>query len=186
MSALNHPTMRLRALPFYAALLIAGSAMGQHKSKNKKSPEGPHQDLYLPVECLVTANGGPTDLITVTVFKDNEQVFVLTPEKKKSSFLLDLDMDCYYTVRASKEGYRDKTVYIDTHLPENEMKYKSASFGVNLDGSDKFAYGDQFYLDFPSAIIQWDEKKKTFAHNDDYLANIQLKMALLGAQMETK
>ena len=178
--------MRLRAFPFYAALLITGTAVGQHKSKEKKGPDGPHADLYLPVECNVTANGGPTDMITVTVFKDNEQAFVLTPEKKKSSFLLDLDMDSYYTVRASKEGYRAKTVYIDTHLPEGQLKYKTSSFALNLEGSDKFAHGDQFYLDFPSSIIQWSDKEKTFAHNTEYLANIQLKMALLGAQMETR
>lgn len=182
--------MLIRILPFIAAFLLAGSALGQKQGKNKNKgnggPEGPHQEMYLPVECHVTANGGPTDKITLTVFKDNEQAFELSPEKNKSSFLLDLDMDCYYTVRATKEGYREKTVYIDTHLPENEMKYKSTSFGMNLEASDKYAYGDQFYLDFPSAIIQWDGQKKTFAHNDGYLANIQLKMALLGAQMETR
>ena len=182
--------MRLRSIPFLAALLLVGSAMGQTKGKNKNkdknTAEGPHKDLYLPVECHVTANGGPTDLITLTVFKDNGQAFELSPEKKKSSFLLDLDMDSYYTVRASKDGYRDKIVVIDTHLPENEVKYKSTSFAMNLEGADKYAYGDQFYLDFPSALIQWDGQKKTFAHNDGYLANIQLKMALLGAQVETQ
>lgn len=178
--------MRLRILPFYVAVLLTGSAFGQQKGKNKNSPEGPHKDLYLPVECNVTANGGPTDNITLTVFKDNEQAFELTPEKNKSSFLLDLDMDCHYTVRASKEGYRDKIVSIDSHLPEGEKKYKSSSFGINLEAADKFAHSDQFYLDFPSAMVQWDGQKKAFSCNDDYLANIQLKMALLGAQMETK
>ena len=69
-------------------------------------------------------------------------------------------MDSYYTVRASKDGYRDKTVVIDTHLPANELKYKSTSFAINLDASEKFAHSDQFYLDFPSAIIQWDGEKK--------------------------
>ncbi len=180
--------MLIRTLPVVAALLLASCVMGQNKNKNKSSngPDGPHKELYLPVECHVTANGGPTDNITLTVFKDNEEAFELSPEKNKSSFLLDLDMDCYYTVRARKEGYRDETVFIDTHLPENEMKYKSTSFGLDLEGLDKFAHSDPFYLDFPSAIIRWDEQMKTFAHNDGYLANIQLKMALLGAQVETK
>ncbi len=182
--------MLLRSLPLFAALLLVGSAMGQTKGKNKNkdknTAEGPHKDLYLPVECHVTANGGPTDQITLTVFKDNGQAFELSPEKKKSSFLLDLDMDSYYTVRASKDGYRDKTVVIDTHLPANELKYKSTSFAINLDASEKFAHSDQFYLDFPSAIIQWDGEKKNFVSNDGYLASIQLKMALLGAQVETR
>ncbi len=181
--------MLIRLLPLMAALLLVGSALGQTKGKKKdkanSAPDGPHKEMYLPIECVVTTNGGPTDMVTVTVFKDNEQAFELSPEKKKSSFLLDLDMDCYYTVRVRKEGYRDKYVAIDSRLPETETKYKSTSFAVNLEGADKYAYGDQFYLDFPSALIQWDGPKKAFAHNDGYLANIQLKMALLGAQVET-
>jgi hypothetical protein len=181
--------MQSRTLPFIVALLLVCNAVAQNKGKNKRkaagAPDGPHKEMYLPIECHVTANGGPTDMVTLTVFKDNEQAFELSPEKKKSSFLLDLDMDCYYTVRASKEGYRDKIVVIDTNLPAEEMKYKSTSFAVNLEGADKYAHGDQFYLDFPSAIIQWEGQNRTFAHNDGYLANIQLKMALLGAQVET-
>ena len=178
-----------RTLPLMIALLLVGSATAQNKSKKKPKPgtlDGPHKEMYLPIECHVTANGGPTDMITLTVFKDNEMAFELSPEKKKSSFLLDLDMDSHYTVRASKEGYRDKLVVIDTNLPAEEMKYKSTSFAVNLEPADKYAHGEQFYLDFPSAIIQWDGQKKSFAHNDGYLANIQLKMALLGAQVETQ
>lgn len=182
--------MLIRSLPFMAALLLVGSAMGQTKGKNKNkgthTPEGPHKEMYLPVECHVTANGGPTDKVMLTVFKENQVAFELSPEKKKSSFLLELDIDCSYTVRASKEGYRDKTVFIDTHLPEGEMKYKSTSFAINMEGADKFAHGDQFYLDFPSAIIHWDGQKRAFQHNENYLANIQLKMALLGAQVETR
>lgn len=182
--------MLLRILPLCAALSLVGNANAQNKSKNKNkdrhTQEGPHKEMYLPVECHVTANGGPTDMITLTVYKDNNEAFELSPEKKKSSFLLDLDMDCYYTVRASKEGYRDKTVVIDTRLPEEQVKYRSTSFAINLEASDKFAYSDQFYLDFPSAIIQWDGPRESFAHSDAYLANIQLKMALLGAQMDTK
>lgn len=180
--------MKVRPFAVIAALLSVCVASAQKKSKLKGdgAPTGPHAELYLPVECLVTVNSGPTDQVSVTVFKDNVVAFELKPEKKKSSFLLDLDMDCSYTVRVSKEGYRDKTVFIDTHLPEDEMKYKSTSFAVDLDGADKFAHGDQFYLDFPSAIIQWDGQKKTFVHNENYLANIQLKMALLGAQVETR
>jgi hypothetical protein len=50
---------------------------------------------------------------------------------------------------------------------------------------DKFAHSDPFYLDFPSAIVRWNDGQHQFTHNDEYLANIQLKMALLGAQMET-
>ena len=57
-SVQNHPTMRLRALPLCRPLLIAGSIMGQHKRQEQEESGRPAPDLYLPVECLITANGG--------------------------------------------------------------------------------------------------------------------------------
>lgn len=139
---------------------------------------------YLPVECNVTAQGGSTELVQVALYKDNELVIELQPEKKMSSFMLELDIDNYYTIVVSKDGYRQKTVWLDTHLPENQVKYDKYPCNVNLEPLDKFAHSDKFYLDFPSALVRWNDERKAFAHNDDYLTNIQVKMALLGAQLD--
>ena len=70
--------------------------------------------------------------------------------------------------------------------PESQVKYGPYDCFVNLEEASKFQHSDQFYLDFPCAIIKWDDEKKAFTHDEDYLANIQLKVALLGAQVEAK
>jgi hypothetical protein len=85
----------------------------------------------------------------------------------------------------SKPGYREKSVFVDVNLPKNVVAYSAYKCNVNLEPLDHFAHSDPFYLDFPSAIVRWNDAQHQFTHNDEYLANIQLKMALLGAQMET-
>ncbi len=139
---------------------------------------------YLPVVCTITANGGKTSDLTVTLYKDNEKVTELQPTNR-SAFELHLDLNSFYTIHVSKPGYREKSVFVDASLPPDVVKYEAYKCFVNLEPMDKFAHSDPFYLDFPSAIVRWNEAHHEFTHNDEYLANIQLKMALLGAQMET-
>lgn len=117
------------------------------------------------------------------LYKENEQVTKLEPAKK-NTFELDLDLDSYYTIRVSKPGYCEKTVYLDTHMPPDQVKYDAYKCFVNLEPEDKFAHTDPFYLDFPSAIVRWSDEKQAFVHNDHYLSDIQLKMALMAAQVE--
>jgi hypothetical protein len=139
---------------------------------------------YPPVICNVMANGGKTDSLSITVFKDNTIVQELAPARKKSAVQLDLDIDAQYTVRVRKEGYREKLIYVDTHLPADQVEYRAYTCHVNLEPMDRFTHADPFYLDFPSSIVRWSEEKKTFDHNDEYLTDIQVKMALLGAQID--
>ncbi len=140
---------------------------------------------YLPVVCSITAQGGKTDQVTVKLFKDNTEVTTLEPGKK-NTFELDLDLDAFYTIMVSKPGYREKSVYIDTNMPKEQVKYEAYKCFMNLEPMDKFAHSDPYYLDFPSAIVRWSDEKQAFTHIDGYVSNIQLKMALLAAQVETK
>jgi hypothetical protein len=141
---------------------------------------------YLPVICNVTANGGKTAAVTVAVYKDNTLVTELPPDPKKSTCELELDINSQYTIIINKVGYRQKTVYIDASLPDQQVKYKQYVCNVDLEPLDKFAHSDPFFLDFPSSIVRWSNDQQAFLHNDQYLADIQLKMALLGAQLDTQ
>ncbi len=175
--------MRIPYLAFPALCLWSTVATGQ---KTLVDARDQAEGWYLPVECAVTANGGNTDNVEVTVFKDNTAVTEILPEKKKSGFVLELDIDNNYTIRVRKEGYREELIHIDTHLPENQVKYQAYKCFVDLQPEDKFSHSDPFYLDFPSAMVRWSDEKKGFTHSEEYHTNIQLKVALLGAQLETE
>ncbi len=67
-------------------------------------------------------------------------------------------------------------------MPEGDAIIEAVAYTVDLEPMDRFAHADPFYLDFPCAIVQWDEASARFNHSERYLADIQLKMALLSAQ----
>ncbi|HMW95829.1 MAG TPA: hypothetical protein PL010_06125 [Flavobacteriales bacterium] len=170
--------------PFLAySVLFAGSVMGQSSMRPLR---GEAVGLILPVECSVIANGGYTDSLMFTLYRENERMADITPARHKNGFILELDVNSYYTVFVEKNGYRSKSMTFDTHLPEGRMKYKAYKCTINLEAMEKFEHSDPWYLDFPSALVRWDEQKKAFTHSTDYLADIQTKMALLGAQIDPK
>ena len=165
-------------------LLLLFCALCMHLAQGQASPEEAGE-RYLPVTMQVLMNGGKAREFTVALYRDNEQVALLPPSSH-NTFELDLDLDAYFSIRVTKEGYREKTVFVDTHLPANVQEYEPYPCLVDLEPSDKFAHADPFYLDFPSAVVRWDADKKIFDHSDQYLDEIQLKMALLSAQTETE
>lgn len=173
--------MNLKALSLIAVMALASSlASAQKKIVDRRDQA---DGWYLPVQTQVTINGGKAKDFSVTLYKDNEEVVVLPP-CKKNAFEMALDLDSYFTIIIRKDGYQEKKVYIDTTMPKEQVKYGPYECFVNLEPADKFAHSDPFYLDFPSAIVHWDDAKKAFVHSDDYLADIQLKVALLEAQVE--
>jgi hypothetical protein len=173
--------MVLRYAPFFACTLLTASVFAQGRIIDNRSQA---TGWFLPVVCNITANGGNTDSLTISVYKDNALVATLTPASGKGTCELELDLDNTYSILIKKPGYREKLITVDTYLPEHEVKYKKYLCNVNLEPMDRFAHSDPFYLDFPSSIVRWDEGDKEFKHNDEYLASMQLKMAL--AQLETR
>lgn len=158
--------------------LAAGQVSAQAKLVDRRDQAS---GWYLPVEGKVTASRAKTQEFTVLVYKDNALLGEVKP--KKGKFLLELDLNQVYSVRLTKEGYQEKLITIDTAMPEQQVQYPAYPCVVNLEPADKFVHSDPFYLDFPSAIVRWDDEMKGFYHSTSYLTDIQVKMALLAAQV---
>ncbi len=137
--------------------------------------------MQLPLLVSVTASGSGCGHFNVVLFKGNERVAELPPTKH-SAFQLDLDLNEHFSVRVEKQGYREKTISIDTHVPEGVIADEPVAYTVDLEPLDRFAHADPFYLDFPCGLIQWNEADARFDHNEPYLTDIQLKIALLATQ----
>ncbi|MBL7952309.1 MAG: hypothetical protein JNM62_11390 [Flavobacteriales bacterium] len=135
----------------------------------------------MPLLVSVTANGSDCGQFNVVLFKGNQRVAELPPTKH-SAFQLDLDLNEHFSVRVEKQGYRDKTISIDTHVPEGAFTDEPIAYTLDLEPLDRFVHADPFYLDFPCGLIQWDHETARFDHSEPYLADIQLKIALLATQ----
>lgn len=155
----------LFALPYLAALPCAAQ----------------EPTAQMPLLVSVTANGSDCGQFNVVLFKGNERVAELPPTKH-SAFQLDLDLNEHFSVRVEKQGYRDKTISIDTHVPDGVFADEPMAYTLDLEPQDRFAHADPFYLDFPCGLIKWNETEGRFDHSEPYLTDIQLKIALLATQ----
>lgn len=136
---------------------------------------------YVPVTFKVTAEGAKAKRVQVRIYRDNELIQEIP--KAKSKFTVGLDLDNTYTVVLSKEGFRDKSLFMDTRVPEQRVEYPGYACTLNLEAHDKFRHSDPFYMDFPGAIVRWNDEAKGFLPQLEYLTDIQSKIAMLQAQM---
>lgn len=135
----------------------------------------------LPFLVDVTENGQRAEGFSVIIFKDNEQVAQLPPSEHHA-FELALDLNAYFNIRISKEGCREKVISVDTHVPDAGRKQKDLVYTVDLEPADRYAQADPFYLDFPSAVVRWNDADGDFAHSEHYLADIRTKVTPSSAQ----
>ncbi|MBS1569884.1 MAG: hypothetical protein JST45_10625 [Bacteroidetes bacterium] len=136
---------------------------------------------YVPVNLKVTTERGKAKEVEVTLYKDN--TLVKSFQARKGEATVSLDLDNNYSLIVEQEGYRAKTIMVDTHVPAQQVEYAAFPCFVNLEAADKFTHSDPFYLDFPGAVIRWDDDIKGFIPSVKYVTDIQSKIGMLQAQM---
>lgn len=168
-------------IPVFA--LAMASATHCHAQKlvdSRDQAEG----WYVPMQVKVTAERGKAKELHVQLYKENAMVQNFTSNDGK--FMVNLDLDNSYTIVLEQGGYRPKSICVDTHVPAQQVVYQAIACPVNLEAADKFTHADPFYLDFPGAIIRWDNSVQGFMPQSNYVADIQSKIGMLQAQMSPK
>lgn len=110
------------------------------------------------------------DGVEITLFKRNEEMEwgqVSMVPYHDHNFTFTLDRDEYYTIQVSKPGYAKRLIVFSTSMPEGVSKETlNYEFVVSLFKEKKFK--DDFYLDFPIALISYNKKRNNFENNDKY------------------
>lgn len=174
--------MKHFAIPLLCLLLAAPTVSKAQKKLVDKRDQA--TGWYVPVKFFVTLQGAKAKTVDVQVYQDNKLVQQLPGSKGK--FTLPLDLDNHYTVIFSKEGYRSKSIAFDTSMPEDLVKYPAYECTMDLDPESHYTHSDPFYLDFPSAIVRWNQEEHGFYPQAGYLRDIQSKMAALQVQMDPR
>ncbi|HEY0979030.1 MAG TPA: hypothetical protein VGE21_16285 [Flavobacteriales bacterium] len=172
--------MSIRILLPLIALIGTLGAQAQGKKSTLVDRRDQASGWYVPVHGKVTASGGDTKNLSIKIYRENELIGQITT--KRGRFTLELDLESSYSILVEKEGYLSKLVTIDTHTPDQEVSYPAYDCFLNLEPADKFTHSDPFYLDFPSAVVRWNQEMSGFYHSNHYLTDIQTKMAFLQAQ----
>ena len=129
---------------------------------------------YLPIHGRVLIDGEKASDYKVVLYKDNVEIKRVDSDKK-GRYDLELDIDATYTVRILKEGYQEKMVLVETHIPQDLVKYPDYECTVSLQKTASKNV-DPFYNDFPSAVIRYNEELGGFYHSEHYLTHIQTKL----------
>lgn len=173
--------MNERMKAFLSTLLLIAGSTGACHAQKLVDERDQATGWYVPVNLKVTAERGKAKDVEVTLYKDN--TLVKSFQARKGEATVSLDLDNTYSLIVEQDGYRAKTIVVDTHVPAQQVEYAAFPCFVNLEAADKFTHSDPFYLDFPGAVIHWDDEIKGFIPSVKYVTDIQSKIGMLQAQM---
>ena len=157
------------------ALFISQITNAQDKSKVKDDTTVCLQIIGIAIEKDV-----PIDGVVVKLFKENEELHweeITSVVYHEHSFSFNLNKNTYYTVEVSKVGYVTRSIGISTSLPDKviigDVKF-TFEFELELFKAKKNV--DDYYLDFPVALIKYNETNEVFEYDTKYTKHIKSKI----------
>lgn len=157
------------------ALFIGQAANAQAKQKIKDDTTVCLQIIGIAIEKDV-----PIDGVVVKLYKENEELHweeITSVVYHEHSFSFNLNKNTYYTVEVSKNGYVTRSIGISTALPDNVViggvKF---TFEFELELFKEKQNVDDYYLDFPVALIKYSEANQVFEYDTKYTKHIKSKI----------
>ncbi len=136
-------------------------------------------------ECLavigiaVDEKNEPIDGVQIRLYKENEELEwaeVTNVAYHDHNFQFILDANQYYTIEVSKPGYLKRFVAISTVLPNNIEITPIFTFEFDVVLLKEKKIVDDYYLDFPVALISYNKKSEVFENNNNYTNHIKTKI----------
>jgi hypothetical protein len=150
--------------------LTAADAVTDKPAKNVK------KQVAVENECLEVSgkpviNGASLKNVSVKLY--NKDVLVTEIESmEEAKVFFGLKSNTEYTVRFSKEGYADRLIRFDTHLPKEVVIKPIFRFDFDVEMVPLATVVDPYYLDFPAGLVSYDSKVDKFEHSKKYGACI--------------
>ncbi|MDF2436013.1 MAG: hypothetical protein K0Q95_389 [Bacteroidota bacterium] len=160
---------------FIVHCLITSATFAGNFTKKEKTDA----QFCLEIFGIAMENGKPVDGVSVKLYKENEELEwteVTSVTYHEHSFNFRLEADSYYTIEISKPGYVVRSVGVSTKIPayvalETKFRYE---FEVELFRTQKEL--DEYYVDFPVALIRYDETRDVFMNSSFYTKHIKTMM----------
>ncbi len=111
--------------------------------------------------------------IHVYLIDENKVIDSLVTETGKI-FKFNLQKNKWYSIRIQQPGYVGRLVSISTHLPKDIVqKFYKFHFDLLLAKEEIYTCAQHDVLDFPVAVIRYDELKGYFDYNALYTSHIK-------------
>lgn len=127
----------------------------------------------------VNEKNEPINGVEVKLFRKNEEMEwmeVTNATHHDHNFNFVLDVNEYYTIEVSKAGYVKRLVVISTQLPVKVSSKPIFTYGFEVTLFKEKKGMDDYYLDFPVALISYNKKSGVFENNYNYTHHIKGKI----------
>lgn len=136
----------------------------------------PNSPYCLKVKVKPTIDSKPVKGVTVKLFKSDHEVTRIE-STEASSVMLSLEKNAYYTIEIEEEGRLPRRVSFTTDLPDDVPLWPMFRYEMSVELPPMMNPGvDDFYLDFPIALVSYNEDRDAFEHSKEYTAHIKQQM----------
>jgi hypothetical protein len=182
-SVLCHRTKTLNAMrsvkpifiiPGFIVLLFLSSSMfgntgsGGQKKSTKRDPAPDCLEVCAKAMLGAEEQTG----LTIKLYCGSEEIMRID-STEWSKVYFTLKKDKYYTLEISREGYVPRLVGISTKVPKHVPLKPIFRFEFEVDMLEKTEGTDNFYLDFPVALVSFNPQKECFEHSRKYTNRIK-------------
>lgn len=154
-------------------------AYSQSEKSQEDSKTGPRKDnICLEISGIAISEYDlPLEGTRVVLYQQNEKkaMIEITNVKNENRFFsFNLERNQDYTIEVSKPGYVSRKISISTHLPAEVKLSPVFYFEFEIDLFKEKIGMDDYYLDFPVALVSYDKKRDVFDIQHKYTENIKM------------
>lgn len=114
---------------------------------------------------------------TVELLRANTVIETIVLDGKKK-FRFYLNKNTMYSIRISKKGFITRLVAIDTRMLRTSYDLYSFSFETSLPEEASSEKMNKNYIDFPIALVYFDNRKDCFVYDKSYTAKLKKEIAM--------
>lgn len=133
------------------------------------------EDHCLKVTVRPTIDGQAVEGVSVKLFRGSEELASIdTTESRQEVFYLERNES--YTIQVSAPGRLTRTVAVITKVPSDLPKNLRYKCVMDIEMPSAMTVVNDYFLDFPVALIKYNEDKFKFEHIKDYTATVQKRL----------
>lgn len=135
-----------------------------------------HKDCLVVMGKAIDLNNEAIEGAHIVLYRENEAMEwdeITSVTYHEHNFVFTLESNSYYTVEISKQGYVTRSIGISTLLPAEVSLDPLFRFEFDVQLFKKTTKMDEFYLDFPVALISFDKTAGVFGYSRNYTNHIK-------------
>ena len=169
--------------PFIYTLLLTSiisiSSINSYAGNRVKTDSTGSKECLEIVGIAIGENNEAINGVQVKLYKENDELEwneITSVSYHDHNFSFKLNANEYYTIEVSKPGFVTRLVGVSTVIPAGVSLEQIYTFEFDVTLFKEKKGIDDYYMDFPVALISYDKKKDVFNNDNAYTRHIKTKI----------